>query len=423
MKQLVLIFAILFSINFQFLAQEVNRINAVFKFASISYYENSNSPYEIRFEQGARITELNFFEGYKNYFGLADDFEYIQIQETADQLGQIHFRFNQYYKGIEIIGAQFILHNKNGFIHYANGRLVHSIELSVSPSYTEEYALQLAFKHIGAKSYMWEKESNESFIKKEQQKPDATYYPKGELKLTSGTRKLIGENIRLVYRFDIYSEYPLSRVYVDVDANTGEIVNVISRIMDADVPGSGESLYNGVVTMTVDEIVPDTSYRLQEHTTRTAVIESFDMLGGSDYGSAVDFISVSADGPWDSSGVSGHFGTEATFDYYLNEHGRNSLDDAGFRMRNYIHADLVGLGFEDNINAFWDGTSVTYGDGNGIDIYPVISLDIVGHEYTHGVTEFSANLIYQAESGALNESFSDIFGNLVEFMVVLLFQV
>jgi Zn-dependent metalloprotease len=417
MKQLVLIFAILFSIIFQLLAQADNRINTAFNHASISYYKDSNSPYEIRFNQVSGITELDFFTGYKSYFGLSDDFNFVQIQETSDQLNQIHYRYNEYYKGIEIIGAQFILHNKNEFIHYANGHLVNEIDLSVSPSIAEEFALQFALKHIGAKTYMWEKESNEAFIKKEQQNPEATYYPKGVLKLTSGTKQLSEENIKLVYRFDIYSEYPMSRVYIDVDANTGEIVNVISRIMETDVPGSGESLYNGVVPLTVDEIVPDTSYRLQEHTTRTVVIESYDMLGGSDYGAAVDFISVSANGPWDSVGVSGHLGAEATFDYYLNEHGRNSLDNAGFPMRNYIHADLVGLGWEDYIGAFWDGNGATYGDGDGINAFPVISLDIVGHEFTHGVTQFSANLIYQAESGALNESFSGIFGNLVEFMI------
>jgi Zn-dependent metalloprotease len=58
---------------------------------------------------------------------------------------------------------------------------------------------------------------------------------------------------------------------------------------------------------------------------------------------------------------------------------------------------------------------MTYGDGDGTNFDPLVSLDVVGHELTHGVTERSAGLIYQGESGALNESFSDIFGNLVEF--------
>ncbi|MEZ4849341.1 MAG: M4 family metallopeptidase [Bacteroidia bacterium] len=67
------------------------------------------------------------------------------------------------------------------------------------------------------------------------------------------------------------------------------------------------------------------------------------------------------------------------------------------------------------VNAFWDGTRMTYGDGDGVNYGPLVSADITGHEITHGVTEYSANLVYQRESGALNESFSDIFGEMIEF--------
>jgi len=418
MKTFSIIFIAFLLLPITIFAQEKDRdVKSVFTSALIRFDEGSSSPYEIRFIENSGLTELNFFEIYKKHFGLSGDYDFELIQETKDQLGQIHYRYSEYYKGIEIIGAQYILHKKDGYIHYANGHIVHNLNLNVSPSYSEESALQLALNHIGAKSYMWENESNENFLKKEKQDPNATYFPDGHLKLTSGTQQLKESNVRLVYRFDIYAEYPLSRNYVDVDAITGKVVNVISRIMEEDVPGSGESLYNGLLLFTADEVVPGSSYRLQEHTTRTAAIESFDMQGGSVYTNAVDFLSSTANGPWDSAGVNAHFGAEATFDYYLNDHGRNGLDDAGFPMRSYIHANLVGLGFENNINAFWDGSKVTYGDGDGINYFPLVSLDVISHEFTHGVTEFSANLIYQAESGALNESFSDIFGNLVEFMI------
>ena len=66
-------------------------------------------------------------------------------------------------------------------------------------------------------------------------------------------------------------------------------------------------------------------------------------------------------------------------------------------------------------NAYWDGTRMTYGDGDGTNFTPLVSLDVTGHEISHGVTQYSSNLLYQSESGALNESFSDIFGNLIEF--------
>ena len=113
---------------------------------------------------------------------------------------------------------------------------------------------------------------------------------------------------------------------------------------------------------------------------------------------------------WDQTGVNVHWGAEATYDYYLNDHGRNSFDNAGGTIYSYAHADV------NYNNAFWDGTRMTYGDGDGVNFTPLVCLDVVGHEITHGVTQNSANLIYWGESGALNESFSDIFGNEVEFM-------
>ena len=92
-----------------------------------------------------------------------------------------------------------------------------------------------------------------------------------------------------------------------------------------------------------------------------------------------------------------------TYDYFLNVHGRNSIDNNGFRLDSYIHHD------DNYANAFWDGQRMTYGDGNGNNS-PFTALDIAGHEITHGLTNMTANLVYKDESGALNESFSDIFG-------------
>ena len=67
------------------------------------------------------------------------------------------------------------------------------------------------------------------------------------------------------------------------------------------------------------------------------------------------------------------------------------------------------------VNAFWDGTKMTYGDGDGINYGPLVCLDVAGHEMWHGVTENTAGLTYSGESGGLNEATSDIFGTMVEF--------
>ena len=98
-----------------------------------------------------------------------------------------------------------------------------------------------------------------------------------------------------------------------------------------------------------------------------------------------------------------------TWDYYKVVHGRNGIFGNGTGSYNRVH---YGANY---VNAFWDGTKMTYGDGDGTNFGPLTSLDVAGHEMSHGVTENTAGLTYSGESGGLNEATSDIFGTLVEF--------
>lgn len=108
-------------------------------------------------------------------------------------------------------------------------------------------------------------------------------------------------------------------------------------------------------------------------------------------------------------------GSGATYDLYFAVYGRNSIDNQGMMMNSTVHYDK---GYD---NAFWDGQQMVYGDGD--EDLPVsqrlfnrftISLDVIGHELTHGVTQYEANLVYSNQQGALNEAVSDIFGSLVK---------
>lgn len=99
----------------------------------------------------------------------------------------------------------------------------------------------------------------------------------------------------------------------------------------------------------------------------------------------------------------------ATFDFFAELYDRNSLDARGLRLDSTVHYG------EKYANAFWNGVQMVYGDGDG-ELFGDFTkcIDIVGHEMTHGVTQFEANLQYRNETGALNESFSDVFGILVK---------
>lgn len=102
-------------------------------------------------------------------------------------------------------------------------------------------------------------------------------------------------------------------------------------------------------------------------------------------------------------------GAGATYDLYEQVFERNSIDDRGLRLDSTVH---FGQKYD---NAFWNGSQMVYGDGDG-ELFQrfTIAIDVIGHELTHGVTQYEANLIYYGESGALNESFSDVFGSLVK---------
>lgn len=111
----------------------------------------------------------------------------------------------------------------------------------------------------------------------------------------------------------------------------------------------------------------------------------------------------------DKAGVDAHANAEKVYDYYKKTFNRNSYDNKGAKLRSVVH---VGENWN---NASWNGVYMAYGDGDGKLFIPFsASLDVVAHELTHAVTEHTANLEYQDESGALNESFSDIFGAMVD---------
>ncbi|NGN69040.1 peptidase M4 family protein [Streptomyces sp. A7024] len=102
-------------------------------------------------------------------------------------------------------------------------------------------------------------------------------------------------------------------------------------------------------------------------------------------------------------------GLGATFDLFLSAYERNSIDAAGLPLDATVHYG------EDYGNAFWDGERMVFGDGDGeIFLDFTIALDVIGHELTHGVTQYTANLEYFGQSGALNESMSDVFGSLIK---------
>lgn len=167
----------------------------------------------------------------------------------------------------------------------------------------------------------------------------------------------------------------------------------------------------------------------------TVEILDYDAVGGDDFGGTYSININTGTQSWSGSGNNGtytnnalnnpaldiHWGMEKTFDFYQNVFSRNSYDGAGSVIKNYLndplHQQSQG-GDPNNAGAYPPPYNfMGYGLGDGSLMGPVVGLDVEGHEYSHMVINFNGNggLIYQGESGALNESFADIFGTSIEF--------
>lgn len=336
------------------------------------------------------------------------DLEYDIISTERDQLGMIHYRCQQNINGYPLHNGIFILHTKNNLVQSVNGNIFSDAAIINSDALNEASALNFALESIGADQYKWQISKEEELIKHIENDENATYYPKGMKVLFPSPEK--ETDFILCWKFNIYAHQPMSRQWVFVNAQSGELVKTLNLINETDVPGTAVTVYSGSKTIVADSY--SGSYRLRE-SGRGGGIETYDMNESTNYGSAVDFTDV--DNIWnnvntqlDQYAGDAHYATESTYDYYYNTFGRNSIDNNGLKLISYVHYD------SDYTNAFWNGSYMTYGDG-GSGYTPLTTLDICGHEITHGLTSYTADLDYQNESGGMNEGFSDIFGTMVEF--------
>jgi len=369
----------------------------------------STLPSYIKFRKSKQIDLDDLTKWMSSHFKFDPNFEFILLRIDTDILGHVHYRYQQTYNGKPVEDAIWIAHSKDSKIYALNGLIYDKIVTPTGAGLSEAVALNKATAAVGATLYKWQLPVEEEHLKWESEDPNATYFPKGELVFVSSGSDFNANSYRLAYKFNVYAHQPVSRDEIYVDANSGEIIRKTSILCHADTPGTAITAYSGPKPIIADSF--GGSYRLRD-ASRGSGIRTFDMNTGTTYGGAVDF--TDADNNWnninpqlDEYATDAHWGSEMTYDYYFEMHGRNSINNAGFQLNSYVHYDT------DYDNAFWDGSRMTYGDGD-VAFTPLTSIDVAGHEITHGLTTFTADLVYSMESGALNESFSDIFGTAIE---------
>ena len=377
----------------------------------------NGSPAFIAFDNnGAAHRSDQANEVLKKYLNLSATDDMRVAKTEKDDVGFTHQRFEQFYKGIKVEHAAYLVHSKNGVVQSINGDFRKLDKVSTQPTISEKAALANALRYINADKYMWEVPAQEQWAKQLKNDPKATFYPKGELVIIKNdfapTKENNGKHV-LAYKFDVYAHKPVSRDYVYVNAQTGEVVFKDAIIKHATATGAAATRYSGSRSVTTDSY--NGSYRLREFT-RGNGIETYNCRTGTNYSTAVDF--TDNDNSWtsgefnntakDNAALDAHWAAQMTYDYFKNKHNRNSFDNAGAKIKSYVHYDV---NYE---NAFWNGSVMTYGDG-ATRFDALTSLDVGAHEIGHAVCSNSANLVYQNESGAMNEGFSDIWGAAVEY--------
>ncbi len=372
-----------------------------------------NDPDWLEPRAGIKLSAQEVLQQSRQELQLTAEDEWRLLRKKDDELGFTHYRYRQYRRGIPIEAATLLLHERNGVLESLNGKWVRGEDQAATQAaFTAEAAIGRALQLFPAERYLWEDAGAEAMLRRVEGNPKATFYPQPELVLVDPSLEQRAERLQLAYRMEIAASSPLLQKMVYIDAQTGELLLALEQLHDHNKPGVANTVYSGQRDIVADSLAPD-RYRLRE-TTRGQGIETYHMNRSTNYDAASDFIDNdnfwnAEDGPQNGEGTDAHWGAEMTFDYFMERHNYEGIDGNGMPLIGYVNYDI------NYNNAFWNGRWATYGDGDGSLFISLTSPDVVAHEFVHGVTDKTADLIYRNESGALNESFSDIFGALVEF--------
>lgn len=357
---------------------------------------------------------LAFTEKNKSLLQLKKPSEELTILNTsADESGTTHLLMEQRYRNVPIYGGEVRVHIKDNRVTSLNGRTFKTPTLTVNPTFNGAKAVEFALQDLS------------KFAKIEISKQDET----GLLPVQQNTAKLliyyVNDKPVLTYELTVRPNMVERWIYF-INAKTGDVLDKFNH------------------TCTLDGVFKTTARDLNNRNQEFRILESGgtyfmidatqemfsaqkstlpnDPVGtvwtidakNSRINGKMEFAHVTSTNgtTWSPTAVSAHHNAGLCYAYYRTTHGRNSLNGSGGNIISVINIlDEDGTGLD---NAYWNGEFMGYGNGNQ-GFKPLAgSLDVAGHEMTHGVIENTARLEYRNQSGALNESFADIFGVLID---------
>jgi Zn-dependent metalloprotease len=345
---------------------------------------------------------VEHLESRKEKLGLNEVSEDLRlVAADQDDFGKTHLRLQQSRDGVEVFGSQLISHLDGGKVASVGGRAVDVTAVDTTPTLGEGQAIEAAKKELGYTGEFADEPKAKLVVL-----PHSVFsaQPTGEASLTWQVTLHVEDGTSATAMHQYF-----------VDAKDGKVVWHYDSLPK---DGTGYSLYNGTVPVPSVYAPPSgifgAHYNMQDPGHGNASV--FDMNGGTAAPRAqfIDSDNIWGDGTVgnsQSAAVDAQYGVAKAWDYFASVFGRRGWDNAGMEVDSHVH---YGANYN---NAFETpgANYLSFGDGDGSRFSPLVSLDVVAHEFTHGITEHTAGLIYANESGALNESFSDIFGTAVEF--------
>ena len=346
----------------------------------------------------------NFLKNNQDALGIDPSTELTLLETTEDELGMKHYKFAQSVKGVPIDGAIFSVHtDKDNSVYTAGGQLYPAASKKVKKSKAEinqDKAVSLAWNYIELDEAQTVTPEEETFAAAK----------KSEVKNTNVTKDLVVHEkdgaFNLAYKVQLQFIQPYGANWqIYVDAVSGEVLEAYNAVTDAATTGYGYGVKDDYKQL--NTYYANGTYYLYDVTKpMNGVIETRTAQNGT---TLPGYYTVDSNNAWtaysQAAEVDAHAYAEDVYDYFLNTHNRNSYDNNGATIRSTVH---YGTNYN---NAFWNGSQMVYGDGDGSTFRELSGAkDVVAHEITHAVTERTAGLQYQYQSGALNESFSDVFG-------------
>jgi len=329
-----------------------------------------------------------------------------RVNSNMDKNGGEHIKYQPTINGVPIEKHIIIAHRNGDEVIYG-GKVIPDFEINTSPTLTEPEANQLAIAAAVITEPVWELEIYEKLKKKIEKDPNATNKPKGELVIYDGNYSYDAAQYRLAYKFQIFSINPLSHKTIYVDAHTGIILDNIENTHNCSETCNpkqvnGPTNYNSEVNLEVC-CDSDVCYLCSEKGGGITVYDAKECFCSP--------LNCIADENGSFTNTTANEVYSITHQYYqflLDTFDRKSIDNEDHPLIAFVH---YGKNYN---NAHWWNGSGFFGDGDGVYANSYTSIEIIGHEFTHGLINHTANLNYEYESGALNESFADIFGLLLE---------